>query len=148
MGKEELVEDNLDLVISESKCTVHNKHGKRQLLDDSESLPHQDSRKNFKCMCQHFYSSHSNVVDPVIFPILSTDAPTSLILDQDSEPRSANGHFSLPINDSLPLEDVLNKLPCPCDIRPAIWSVLATAISSRFTSSQISCTPEHHTRHQ
>ncbi|KAG1727417.1 hypothetical protein EDB19DRAFT_1833112 [Suillus lakei] len=48
LAKEELVEDDSDLVISESKCTVRNKNGKRQLSDDSESLAHQDGRKNFK----------------------------------------------------------------------------------------------------
>jgi len=61
LAKEELVEDDSDLVISESKRTVHNKNGKRQLSDDSEGLSHQDGRKNFKCMRQHFCSSHSNV---------------------------------------------------------------------------------------
>ncbi|KAG2157303.1 hypothetical protein DEU56DRAFT_750442 [Suillus clintonianus] len=107
LAKEELVEDDSDLVISESKCTVRNKNGKRQLSDDSESLAHQDGRKNFK----------SSPLQLTVIKELRDALPSpSLLLDQDSEPRSANGHSSSPINDSLPLEDhILNKLPRPRD---------------------------------
>lgn len=50
-----------DLVISESKHTVCNKTGKRQLSDDSESLVHQDGSKKSKCMHRYADDSHSNV---------------------------------------------------------------------------------------